>query len=92
MMIIRAITKNGKGVLDEYCIYFWDGTCLTLSSNPDSPQGVSMFGEFYGINDNDFEECAIEGKKILGNEKMINFYELPSVIQSHIEKRIKGIK
>ena len=39
-MIIRAITKTKKKVIDKYTIYFWDGSCLTLSSNLDSPQGM----------------------------------------------------
>jgi hypothetical protein len=83
-MLIRAITKTNKKVLDIYCVYFWDGMCLTMSSNPDSPQGVSLFGEYFGINESDFEQGYF------GDEKMINFYELPSVIQVHIQKRIEG--
>ena len=90
-MIIRAITKNKGKTLDRYCIYFWNGLCLTLSSNCNTPQGVSQFSEYYGINDNDFEICATENKKIFGSETMINFFELPSVVQAHIEKRIKGV-
>ena len=75
--------------MDKYCVYFYDGTCLTLSSNPDSPQGVSQFGEYFGINDVDFESAAIEGRKINENESLINWFDLPSVVQAHIEKRIK---
>jgi hypothetical protein len=84
-MIIRAITVTSKKVLDIYCVYFWNGMCLSMSSNPDSPQGVSMFGEYFGINDSDFELGEFNG------EKMINFYELPHIIQAHIQKRIEGI-
>jgi hypothetical protein len=83
-MLIRAITKTNKKVLDIYCVYFWDGMCLTMSSNPDSPQGVSLFGEYFGVNESDFEQGEFN------DEKMINFYELPSVIQTHIQKRIEG--
>ena len=86
-MIIRAITKTGKRVMDQYTVYFYDGTCLTLSANPDSPQGVSHMGEYFGINDSDFEAGA-EGGRILGSEKMMNWFELPVVLQAHIEKRI----
>jgi len=90
-MIIRAITKTKKKVMDQYTVYFYDGTCLTLSSNPDSPQGVSQWGEYFGINDLDWEE-AIENNNqlvILGQvEELINFSDLPSVIKSHIEKRM----
>lgn len=85
-MIIRAITSNNGKTLDRYCVYFWDGSCLTLSSNPDSPQGVSQWGDTFGINDSDFETGAVSG------EQMINFYELPIVIQAHIEKRIADTK
>jgi hypothetical protein len=91
-MIIKAITTNKGKTIDRYTVYFYDGTCLTLSSDPDSPQGVSMFGEYFGINDSDFEEAAIENKKILGSESLINWFQLPSVLQAHIEKRIGELK
>ncbi len=84
-MIIRAITKTSKKVIDRYTIYFWNGICLTLSSNCDSAQGLSQFGEYFGVNDSDFEMGKV------GDEQMINFFELPSVVQAHIEKRIKGM-
>ncbi len=93
-MIIRAITKSQGKVIDKYTVYFMDGSCLTLSSNPDSPQGVSQWGEYFGINDATFEE-AIENNKqllILGRvEELVNFCELPSIIKSHIEKRISEV-
>ena len=85
-MLIRAITITSEKVIDKYCVYFWDGNCLTMSSNPDSPQGVSMFGKYFEKNDSDFEEGKFNG------EKMINFFELPGIIQAHVEKRVKGIK
>jgi len=93
-MLIRAITKSSKKVIDKYTIYFWDGSCLTMSSNPDSPQGVSQFSEYFGINDSHFEEAAESKNHIIPDtdERMINFFELPSVIQSHIEKRISDSK
>jgi hypothetical protein len=92
-MIIRAITTNKGRTLDRYTVYFFDGSCLTLSSNPDSPQGVSMMGDTFGINDSHFEEAAESKDKIIPgtDEKMINFFDLPSEIQSHIEKRIAGV-
>jgi len=83
-MIIRAITKSSKKVLDKYTVYMWDGTCLTLSSDPDAVQGVSQWSEYFGINDSDFETGKV------GNEKMINWFELPHQIQAHIEKRVRG--
>ena len=82
-MIIRAITKSNKKVIDKYTVYFWDGSCLTLSSNPDSPQGVSQWSEYFGINDSDFETGFVNG------EKMINWFDLPVVIQAQIEKRTR---
>ena len=90
-MLIRAITTNKGKTIDRYTVYFFDGSCLTLSSNPDSPQGVSMMGEIFGINDSHFEEAAESKYHIIPGtvEKMINFYQLPIVIQAHIEKRIK---
>jgi hypothetical protein len=81
-MIIRAITISKKKVIDKYTVYLWDGSCLTLSSDPDSSQGVSMWGETFGINDSDFETGKV------GDEVMINWFDLPVVIQAHVEKRI----
>ncbi|OQB45156.1 MAG: hypothetical protein BWY02_02598 [bacterium ADurb.Bin157] len=87
-MIIRAITKTDKKVVDKYCVYFWGGAYLTISANPNSPQGVSMFGESYGINDLDFE-ASLDGQKINGNEILINWFELPPIVQNHVQKRIE---
>ena len=91
-MIIRAITKSKKKVIDKYTVYFHDGSCLLLSSNPDSPQGISQWGEYFGISDIDFEE-AIENNNqliVLGQvEELVNFSDLPSIIQAHVEKRIR---
>jgi len=83
-MIIRAITTNKGKTIDQYTVYFYDGTCLTLSSNPDSPQGVSQWSEYFGINDFDFKKGKV------GNEKMINWFDLPPIVQAHVEKRIRG--
>ena len=81
-MLIRAITTNKGKTIDRYTVYMWDGSCLTLSSNPDSPQGVSQWGDTFGINDSDFETGKV------GDQEMINWFELPVVVQAHIEKRI----
>lgn len=93
-MIIRAMTTNKGKTLDRYSVFFWDGSCLTLSSNPDSPQGVSMWGDTFGINDSHFEEAAENKNHIIPgtDEQMINFFELPSIVQAHIEKRIMESK
>ena len=85
-MIIRAITNNRSKTLDMYTVYCWNGSCLTLSSNPDSPQGVSQWSEYFGINDSDFETGKV------GNEQMVNFFDLPHIVQAHIEKRISETK
>jgi hypothetical protein len=82
-MIIRAITKTKKKMLDKYTVYFWDGSCLTLSSNSDSPQGVSQWSEYFGINDSDFESGKV------GDEIMINWFDMPVIVQAHVEKRIR---
>ena len=89
-MIIRAITVSSKRVIDKYTIHFYDGSCLTLSNNPDSAQGVSQWSEYYGINDSHYEEAAENKKHIIPgtDEKMINWFDLPSIVQSHVEKRI----
>ena len=89
-MIIQAITTNRGKTLDRYTIYFYDGTCLTFSSNPDSPQGVSQWGESFGINDSHFEEAALDKNHIIPgtDEILINWFDLPSIVQAHIEKRI----
>lgn len=90
-MIIRAITKSSKKVLDKFTVYFYDGSCLTMSSNPDSPQGVSQWSEYFGINDSHFEEAAEnkDHKIPETDEIMVNWFELPVILQAHIEKRIR---
>jgi len=90
-MLIRAITTNHDKTLDRYTVYFYDGSCLTLSSNPNSPQGVSQWGDTFGINDSHFEESAESKNKIIPgtDEEMINWFDLPSIVQAHIEKRIR---
>jgi len=91
--MIRAISTNHGKTLDRYTVYFFDGSCLSISSSPDSPQGVSQIGEYFGINDSHFEEAAESKNHIIPgtDEQMINWFVLPSEIQSHIEKRIAGV-
>lgn len=94
-MLIRAITKSKEKVIDKYTVYFMDGSCLTMSSNPNSIQGVSQWGDTFGINDADFEDAMENNNQmlILGRvEELINFSDLPSIIQAHIEKRISDTK
>ena len=47
-------------------------------------QGISIWGDYYGINDLDFEEGTISDAVI------INYVELPSIIKSHIERLLNG--
>ena len=90
-MIIKAITDNQGKTFDRYTIYFWDGSYLTLSHNCDSPQGVSMWGETFGTNDSHFEEASESKDHVIPgtDEQMINWFDLPSIVQAHIEKRIR---
>ena len=75
-MLIRAITKNANG----YKIYFEIGKILILTSYEDSYQGISHWGNYWGINDLD-----IEAGDILG-EQIINYCDLPPIIQAHVER------
>lgn len=79
-MIIRAITKRKQKGIEKYVVYFEDGICLIVSSNPSSMQGISHWGGYFGINDIDIEEGYI------ANGKIINWIDLPSIIKSHIEQ------
>ena len=90
-MLIRAITTNKGKTIGQYTVYMWDGSCLVLSLNCDSPQGVSQWSEYLGINDSHFEEASENKNHILPgtDEKMINWFDLPPIVQSHIEKRIR---
>ncbi len=90
-MIIRAITTNNGKTLDRYSVYFWNGDVLTMSHNPDSPQGVSMWGQTYGINDSHFEGAAYSEDHIIPgtDEKMINWFELPPIVQAHVEQQVR---
>lgn len=90
-MLIRAITKAKQRFSDQYRVYFHNEKCLTLNTHPDSPQGISYWGEYFCISDADFEEAMENGNQLvlMGNaEMLINFSDLPSILQAHIEKRI----
>jgi hypothetical protein len=93
-MLIRAITKAKDRVIDKYTVYFYDGRCLIMSCNPNTIQGVSKWGEYFGINDADFEEAMEKNNQLLildRVEVLINFSDLPSILKSHIEKRMEEI-
>lgn len=91
-MLIRAITKAKQRYSDQYRVYFHDGRCLTITTNPDSPQGISHWGEYICINDATFEDAMENGNQLIlmGNvEVLINFSDLPSILQAHIEHRME---
>ncbi|MHB9071656.1 MAG: hypothetical protein ACYC54_14955 [Sedimentisphaerales bacterium] len=76
-MIIRAITKSRN----SFKVYFDNGKLLKLEfQNNDFYQGYSCWMDYWGINDLD-----IEAGKIL-NEKIINYANMPPIIQAHIER------
>jgi len=76
-MIIRAITKSRN----SFKVYFDSGKLLKLEfQNNDFYQGSSTWQDYWGINDLD-----VENGKILG-EKIINYADLPPIIQAHVEK------
>ena len=79
-MIIRAITKRVSKKQTKYILYFEDGVCLTVYYHPDDNQGYSTWGSYFGINDADFEEGHIVGAKV------INWVDLPSIVQAHVEQ------
>ena len=81
-MIIRAITKNKNG----YTIYFNNSRLLKLNCKNDYHQGYSIWQDYWGVNDADIEEGEILGGKI------INYYDLPAIIKSHIESVLSEIE
>lgn len=82
-MIIRAITKGKK----SFKVYFDNGKLLNLEfRNNDSFQGYSCWMDYWGINDLD-----IEAGKIF-NEKIINYSDMPPIIQAHIERVLNELK
>ena len=81
-MIIRAISKLKKKKKHIYKIYFWNGKLLTINTDPEFPQGESTWSDYFGINDSHFETGSVE------NTQMVNWYQMPSIIQAHTEKVI----
>ena len=83
MMKIKVILDN-PNYFDRYSVYFTNGTFLSLSSNCDSPQGYSQWGEWQELpsTDNSNQDDAVE-------EKEISFSDLPLNIQQHILRRMK---
>ena len=81
MMKIKLILDNNGKTFDRYSIIFDDGTFLSLSSNCDSPQGHSQWGEWEDLPNSD-QDDAVE-------ETEISFEELPLTVQNHIKQRMK---
>jgi hypothetical protein len=79
-MKIKLILDNHGRTFDRYSVYFDDGTFLSLSSNCDSPNGFSQFGEWQELPISD--QDAVE-------ETEIEFTDLPISVQQHIFRRMK---
>ena len=88
-MIIKAITDNGGLTADNFTIYFFDDSYLSLSRNCDSLQGVSQFGTGAVLPEQVLIAAAQSDKMISECEKLINFYDLPKHIQKHVILRLK---
>jgi len=73
-MRIRSIYDNEGRTFDRYTVIFTDGSALGLSSNPDSPQGFSQWGE------------AVEGSHL---GRRIPFKEVAENVRKHIERRLQ---
>jgi hypothetical protein len=67
--LISSVTDNHGATLDRYTIFFKDDSYLTLSHNPHSPQGVSMWGDKGRASEDD---------------EQITFEALPDTIQQHV--------
>ena len=85
-MIIRAITQQKRKNKRIYKVYLWNGQCLSVISDKDGIQGHSNWNTVFGFNDLNFESGYMDGAK------MVNWYQIPSVIQSHIEYCIESGK
>ena len=77
-MKIKLILDNHNKTFDRYSVYFDDGSFLSLSTNCNSPQGFSQWGELT----NSDQDKATE-------ETEISFSNLPISVQQHIKKRMK---
>lgn len=80
-MKIKLILDNNSRTFDRYSVYFDDGSFLSLSTNCDSPQGLSQWGEWQELPNSD-QDKEIE-------ETEISFSDLPISVQNHIKQRMK---
>jgi hypothetical protein len=60
-MIIRAITRKQINDSTDYTVYFQNGKCLVINTYNEICQGISYWGDYFGINDLDIEEGIIKG-------------------------------
>ena len=74
-MKIKLILDNNGKTFDRYSVYFDDGSFLSLSTNCNSPQGFSQWGELT----NSDQDKATE-------ETEISFSDLPISVQNHIKQ------
>ena len=74
---IKAVYDNGGKTIDRYTIVLPDGDgCLSLSDDPNSPQGFSQFGE------------CVEGSHL---GKKISWNKLPKNVRDSLMTNIDYI-
>jgi hypothetical protein len=77
-LIIRAITKNEK-VKDRYTIYYTDGSYFSVDEHE-----VSRRKNLKLTDQVRLLRALNQGSFLDVNEKMINFFDLPSSVQSEV--------
>ena len=80
-MKIKLILDNNSRTFDRYSVIFDNGTFLSLSTNCNSPQGYSQWGEWQELPQSDKSDAT--------EETEISFSDLPLNVQQHIKRRMK---
>lgn len=75
------ITDNGGATADRYTVIFSDGDYLSLSAYPDSPLGVSQWGEQIDL-------AGVAERVEEGEEVDLSWGCLPESIRAHVLSRI----
>lgn len=78
--MLLCVTDNNNATFDRYSVYFKDGSVLTLSENPNDPQGYSQWSEFEPKLIGDIHTPEI-------NEAPIAFDDFP--LKEHVLKRVR---
>ena len=76
-LIIRAITQNEKAK-DTYTIYYNDGSYLLITQHEVDYKNLKLTDQVRLLR------VLNQGNFLDKNEKMINFFDLPSSVQSEI--------